>query len=138
MRRAKKRAAEAPVRGRWREGVRKKAKSFVLPLPLATKAKGKCLSQREVRICKRSLQKLLICKRRCTFCSVHRCRLTATNAFQSSDYLRKGQLHFLFKIFPFAEFLVGRCCLCLLTHIYDICSPCPDILFPETPLQNFF
>lgn len=89
-------AAEAPVRGgRWREGVRKKAKSFVLPLPPTTKAKakGKCLSRREVRIYMHYGRSLQNCRyahgAAHSAACMHRCRLKASNALQSSDYLRK-------------------------------------------------
>lgn len=106
---AKRRAAEAPVRGRWREGARKKAKSFVLPLP-PIKAKGKCLRRREVRTPHRaSRAKLPTCNQCCTARRVHRCSSATARAFQSYT-VNKGQLHFLLLIFPFTQFLVRRCC----------------------------
>ena len=88
---AKRAAAEAPVRGRWREGVREKAKSFVLPLP-PTRAEGKCLSRREVRT---------VCNHCCT-------AATCTAAHRDTlNSLQEGHLHFLFAdLPPSAQFLL--------------------------------
>lgn len=64
--------------GRWREGAREKAKSFVPPLPLF-KAEGKCLSQGEVRRPIRA--RPATCNHGCTLRHMHRCRASAAGAF---------------------------------------------------------